>query len=651
MASACHAAEVTALSRTIYADGKQLDLCIKVEEKVARIASGGGSCNDPTKNWKTISILKSDQVETALKLIDAEDGTGWGNAAIDEVVPQLLPMLEVAVASDTQEAFERSGREQIGRLILLPSAPKGLPLYTYLPGCPDLATETERRFGQEPASYRRLVAARHEGQVLCVDDPIQAFKSELMREQSDSDDAVGREHDQSRNEEILRVAKSLERLSADTMYRVAVRGAPGVSRECFDAVRALRDLGKDDLAQELSLALRLRQCDPFGALEEKGAGRLAESFRRPWVLQHAITARPGLFEMPSGNTVTVIEVQGAFEDGVIKDLTIRCELDSYADPDSGREVEFRAAHPISVQTPLAIQRLNTPFNNIATWRGEQVSYSLDVADVIEYRKRVVAGSADYSPQNGPFRLTPEAPETELYKNPFQTRLDVRLYTDVTGFQGENPNGLLQVEGQYTAFTRVDRLGRFESASGLILLNWIRLYALASRTEEEDTVVKPDSLNRVASVQFLRQERWNAGVAAGLFRVEGNHQALGFNVRAGVAIADVDTSGTNANRIRNVTAWNSGLECRYEFTEGSRLDIDVATGIDYLTVRSDVLDNVGRERIFRFEGGLSFHPGGFDRSRSIFLRGIHYYTSRASNNTQFHIGYAAPITKFFGGERP
>ncbi|HTX19889.1 MAG TPA: hypothetical protein VMG34_14635 [Bacteroidota bacterium] len=146
----------------------------------------------------------------------------------------------------------------------------------------------------------------------------------------------------------------------------------------------------------------------------------------------------------------------AINEGSIEDMVVE---GWYSENGTHRHISFRNLLPIPIGTSSEIDALNSwgkfllfsdemPANpHPNTVRAGELIVRL--SDLIKYRRDVLIGG-NYIPENKSIILRSGSTggTLELKKKSFADDFDIRIYTDISGLQRNNPNGLIQTEGRY-----------------------------------------------------------------------------------------------------------------------------------------------------------------------------------------------------------
>ncbi len=356
----------------------------------------------------------------------------------------------------------------------------------------------------------------------------------------------------------------------------------------------------------------------------------------------------------------VSSVEIAIEDGAMKDILIKGKL-----LPEQIDIFFQNTYAISISTPRHITNVNTRGNNLFRYHGDGREFYIDFADVIKYDRIVAMGSGHYVPRNGVIKLSNTAQEPiTLVKNPFFDNFDVRIYTDVTGLQKENPNGLIQTEGQYNILLNTKPLGPYSRFfRNISVFNKISPIVKFSKIENKlndlplETVARDSlSFNRANSVDLLRYANLNIGIDINVVSWIGSHTKFRLNGLMGLYRTSVDSSSLSVldnGRIiirkfepRNVLSWYAMPLLSAQMIDGDKLDFDVSIGAIFLRLFDENISLGGRNAVQRYQMNLNIHPNTEQQDKSIFFRTTFFYTGKSHNNLSLQLGYSTPISKLF-----
>lgn len=125
-----------------------------------------------------------------------------------------------------------------------------------------------------------------------------------------------------------------------------------------------------------------------------------------------------------------------FEDGSIRQITVKGTHDQ-------KPKIFSNKFSIGISTRRNIQ----DFDRINLYQETHVkpkSQSIKLSDVIQYERLVDLRTNDFSPADVTIELDPEETK-ELFKATSMDLFTLNVFTDLVGFNNDNPNGLVQFE--------------------------------------------------------------------------------------------------------------------------------------------------------------------------------------------------------------
>lgn len=357
---------------------------------------------------------------------------------------------------------------------------------------------------------------------------------------------------------------------------------------------------------------------------------------------------------------------------------------------------FRKKGTLSIRTQNDIDKINRfNENHLEFEASSQVTYKLDFAEVIHFDRRVISGSGTYIPENRTIELTKDSLQVYLFKERFFDAFDVRLYTDLTGIEENNPNGLLQVQAGFTFITNTKTF----PSPWLTVFNTVTPFVTFSKIEKKvDVLVLDNSFVNVNTPPYssanafdlFRFSRFNTGIDLNVLSFIGRTMRLRINLKAGIfrtkvdsLISEVnitpasstskqttaDTSFTYENQ-KVVTSWFLLPTINYQVIDGKFIDGDFVYGLMFYELIDDGIriksndtrfisddiffakDGSGKIKfnsLHKFQLNLNIHPNPEDKDKSIFLRTT-YYVNKPDNNFTFQVGYATPITRLFSSAR-
>lgn len=314
---------------------------------------------------------------------------------------------------------------------------------------------------------------------------------------------------------------------------------------------------------------------------------------------------------------------------------------------------FRNTQLISVSTPADIELVNTRGNYIL-YDSPLGDYALDLSDVIDYERRVIAGSASYEPKDTKIVLKtkkddqPEARVVKLRKKSVLDNLDVKLFTDLAGLSAENPNGLVQIESEYRVQWNSSVTARTAGGKyNLMFFREAKAYVYFSKLEEQTTEIPIDTTAGglyASSLDYFLYSTVSAGLTANAFSILTSDWLTYLDVGLGV-MQTGKTDSTNTETKLRARYWDVMLVIKR--LEGRRIDYELQLWSQYLwsNNRSIVLQD--GKRVNHVSVKFNFHPNPDDKYKSLFFRYSYSYTGKNNDAFSLQVGYATPISRLFG----
>ncbi len=383
------------------------------------------------------------------------------------------------------------------------------------------------------------------------------------------------------------------------------------------------------------------------------------------------------------------EAQVAFEDGILKDILISAKRLVNRTSDSSETFFFRNVKPATMSSPTDIADLNTLGQNILEAQySDSATYQLDFASVLSFERRVPFSSGTYRPEDQVVRLNRDSVEVTLYKPSIERSFDIRIYTDLTGIQEKNPNGLVQLEGKYQIIARTKYAFNIWELWGTFFPS-VSPFLTFSKIEDKtstlplnlyvDQTNKRNSFNYASTFDLFRYSHLHLGIDVGLVSATSQSLKLRLDLVAGIFRTAVDSSFAvtpNDSLViredkRNILSSYIMPDLKMQFINSDRIDFEAGMGVMFsglidrtikqtevavpeskvsstLPLGIDPRYFVRQNAIWKFQGNINIHPDPSDRSTAIFLRSILYLNS-PQNNLLMQIGYATPIAKIFSSK--
>lgn len=142
----------------------------------------------------------------------------------------------------------------------------------------------------------------------------------------------------------------------------------------------------------------------------------------------------------------VHDIQIQFQDGFIENIKVIGHLEGNA-----AELKFENAYPIAFSTRKDYRRFQEIYiyerTKYATKRDKDSSCSFKLADLLHYDQNLQLNTKDYSPENHVLhqKITDSLTYINLYKEQTSKILEMKVFSDLKGIDGNEPNGLIQLE--------------------------------------------------------------------------------------------------------------------------------------------------------------------------------------------------------------
>ncbi|MBU1097825.1 MAG: hypothetical protein KKB34_15180 [Bacteroidetes bacterium] len=378
-----------------------------------------------------------------------------------------------------------------------------------------------------------------------------------------------------------------------------------------------------------------------------------------------------------GKTGTVSDFQITFEDGFIKSAVAQINTDSEV-------IFFYNRYPISVKKNNDISKLNSPGQYALTSNlfDLENSYTVDLYDLIIYKQRLVSGSGNYFPSNNQVvRLNIDSVSIDLKKSSFINDFSIAIYTDVTGLKRDNPNGLIQIEGEYEYLGWTER--QFIALGGYgYYFHRLIPYLSFTKLEDKLNVLALDyyeDKQYTSIFNLLKYSNLNFGLKLNLISLIGQSWLFNLDVKGGLlrtAVADSivkeaeKLSDTDENPKwvnygeRNLNSVYIAPSIQYSVIPNPHVNINLSYGVIFSELLSNEItvvkksvraDKVSQNKysnfldpaniIQVFQADLKVIIDPINKKENLFFRSAFYWRKPSSNYT-LQLGYAFPVTKLF-----
>ncbi len=384
----------------------------------------------------------------------------------------------------------------------------------------------------------------------------------------------------------------------------------------------------------------------------------------------------------------VKNAQIAFGDGVISKINVNGTLKK----NDGQEIRmmfYNFLPPIPIRTREQIDFLNAYEWEYRYWLDAQyeeendpMSYYIYLSDVLYYEQNLIYNYGIYIPPDGKVITLDDSVDVfDLRKESFANDFDLRLYTDITGLNADNPNGLIKFMGNYKLNLKsfklnIKTLKYYENRKSLplnvVCLKYANLFFNFNKIESDELVlpIKPGN-DYLYSTTFdlYRYTKFELGIDLNLIYLQLQYQSFSFNLLLGVYHTPVDSTFQIDNESlsisEGVNSFYSGLKLNYKFFANEYVDLKLSYSIILPQLFSnnklkeiygpiDDSNSEGNTRVRYFDDDflihrinteLSIFADPQDRSSFIFLKAILNFNS-SDNYISLLLGYAIPFSNIF-----
>lgn len=378
--------------------------------------------------------------------------------------------------------------------------------------------------------------------------------------------------------------------------------------------------------------------------------------------------------------------QIAFGDGVISKININGTL--YKDGQQRRITFYLFLPPIPIRTREQIDFFNTHEWKNRYWLDAQYGYMdgdisknyyIYLSDVLFYEQNLIYNYGIYIPPDGKvITLTDSVEVFNLRKESFVNDFDLRIYTDITGLNADNPNGLIKFMGNYklnlrTPIIDTDTLDLDElSPSNYIWFNYANLLFNFNKIESDDLVLPIKQGNDFlysTTFDLYRYSKFELGIDLNIINWQFQYSSISFNLLLGTYHTPVDSTFQVGNESlsisEGVNSFYSGLKFNYKFFANEYVDLKLGYSFilpqlfsnNKLKEISGPIDDPDSEEntrsgyfdydflIHRIDTELSIFSDPQDRSSFIFLKAILNFNS-SDNYISLLLGYTIPFSNIF-----
>lgn len=367
--------------------------------------------------------------------------------------------------------------------------------------------------------------------------------------------------------------------------------------------------------------------------------------------------------------VSIDSVDIAFEQGVIKDILIRAKLiNTQKQPIiKGPILYFTNKRYIPVRNAEDVNLLSCKGKNYLyfLYRTDSLMV-LDLADVIYYDRKIPYAAGTYIPKDTTIYLKADIDNhVNLIKPSIPENFDIRVFTDVLGINGKEPNGIVQSEAQLNFWLNVGKnrltLGKLlklrynKYRQQLFCFNKISPYFKLTKIEKAnnsnvfiDTTSKQTNL-----LDMFKYAHLNVGTELNVLTYRTNSKLFTCNVAGGFFRTTIGYDSLKVNHVDKSTVYiNPNLD--FQFFESNKIDFNLKFGV-YGAWTISPIDSFAFSKVKtvvkkyanddshwwgQFQQSINIHPHG-RRSNSFFIRTSQYISTK-NNYFTFQIGYSTSL---------
>lgn len=322
-----------------------------------------------------------------------------------------------------------------------------------------------------------------------------------------------------------------------------------------------------------------------------------------------------------------------FKEGYMEHIDVHIRIDN-------KEYIFTNYKPVGISTMNNISK----FHEIYLYEPSD-NYCVKLSDIIvKYERKHQVGRRDYSPENQIISSFPGSTEI-IRKAKTKELLMGKIYTDIVGFNTDNPNGLVQTE-----ISKRINIGTFRYSIAFtrkhINHGWVQFVEpqiLISKIEENNRYLQLDQRNDIINgqlisskyaqtLQFYRYQTLNVGFRLNFFVFDIPPMKSTIYINGGAnymmtAVRDstvqlnasntiVKTGNTTTLMTSNLIFWPE-LRCTIEPDE--RYGFDFTVRASYLLLLNEEIYQVNRTNLFELTGKDNCNNWIFTASLDAYLK--------------------------------
>ncbi len=358
------------------------------------------------------------------------------------------------------------------------------------------------------------------------------------------------------------------------------------------------------------------------------------------------------------NSLKVEYARIVFEDGTIKQITVK-------GTHNGQTKIFSNQFAIGITTRRNIEA----FDGINLYQETYVapkSQSITLSDVVDYERLVDLRTNDFSPADVTIDLQPKETQ-ELFKASSTQLFTLNVFSDLVGFNNNNPNGLVQLEfsKRINLWTK-RRDNSLMRGTGIGYFTYMTPNFELAKIEENNRSIKVNqhtnstglTVNYLSPLEIHRFSFARTSNEVNMIDLQGPSLSLHLNTAIGVAVTQLqDTIPDNSSELildEHINSLMLGAQLRAIFNPESKWAFELSsrwTYIDPLIGSSALkLRSVEKEMlrgpnylINSWEFLLTWNTGNTNSGSSNKLFGRfrfnHEWDYWNNNYSEFQIGYS------------
>lgn len=290
----------------------------------------------------------------------------------------------------------------------------------------------------------------------------------------------------------------------------------------------------------------------------------------------------------------------------------------------------------------------------------------NLSDLLFFEIQKLHGSGTYIPMETTISIeVPKDTITIIEGKSMMDNLDMRLYTDITGFNSKSVNGTFQFELKYNLF-----INTLEWGNSWLILERVSPFLNLSKVGQNNislTIDKKTTSSMITQFNLLEYSYLFSGIDLNLIKRSGSTVTYSLNLLGGIyrttlssstsdtsiVIRDTisytrDTTITKTEKTNYTNSWFCGLNLTATVFENRNFNMDFSASLLYTGLfKSEYGITPNSVWIVSFLAGLNYFPDENDRTTAFFFRTRFYKTAdNGNNNLNIETGVSLSVPKFF-----